>query len=403
MSIPSAILALDERVTGGRLTTWTGRTGHFIMYGRHPTVLIFFILLLAGGEALFLPGAWPRIAGVHRTLGSVAIVLPYVFLWLSARTDPGVVTPASHARCMAHYPYDFALFRPGQTCRTCGLVKPARSKHCSVCGRCVHRMDHHCVFINNCVGYGNHRYFLLLLLTTAILTSYGASLGLTLVADAARRLRPRAGFALWKPARLRWTEWLVLFTVGVQEDVGIGSVTLLSLMTSPLVWGLLAYQMYLVYCGTTTNESMKWQDWRAEMDDGCAFKRRLPPPAERPRDPRVEVDWTRWPVDAVQVLVRTDDGRPPAVTSGPGVGDWERVWKLRDVENLYDIGFLDNLIDVFVPDYPFRDGGDKPPASPSSSSSAVAGAAAADLERGRKGKPRKPKVSAAASLVNAAT
>lgn len=195
----------------------------------------------------------------------------------------------------------------------------------------------------------------------------------------------------------------MLFTVGVQEDVGIGSVTLLSLMTSPLVWGLLAYQMYLVYCGTTTNESMKWQDWRAEMDDGCAFKRRLPPPAERPRDPRVEVDWTRWPVDAVQVLVRTDDGRPPAVTSGPGVGDWERVWKLRDVENLYDIGFLDNLIDVFVPDYPFRDGGDKPPASPSSSSSAVAGAAAADLERGRKGKPRKPKVSAAASLVNAAT
>ena len=129
------------------------------------------------------------------------------------------------------------------------------------------------------------------------------------------------------------------------------------------------------------------------MDDGCAFKRGLS--ADRPRDPRAEATWTRWPVDAVQVLVRTEDGKPPRATSGPGVGEWERVWKLRDVENLYDLGFLDNLVDVFVPDYPFRDDRPSPPSSSSSSS--------ADLERGRKGKARKPKVSAAANLVNAAT
>ena len=423
-------MAVDDRLTGGRVTSWTGRTGHFIMYGRHPSVLIFFIVLLAGGEFLFLPGAWPRIAPVHRVLGSVAILAPYVFLWLSARSDPGVVTPATHARWMSHYPYDFALFRPGQTCRTCGLLKPARSKHCSVCGRCVHKMDHHCVFINNCVGYGNQHWFLLLLLSTAVLTAYGACLGLALVADSVRaRRRLHPGYSLWKPATrppVRWADWLVLFTMGVQDDVGIGSVTLLSLMTSPLVWGLLAYHVYLIYCGTTTNESMKWQDWRAEMDEGCAFKRGLPPPLPPPPPPpaaragekeeeeaqqQQQQPWTRWPVDAIQVLVRTDDGRAPRPTAGPGVGDWERVWKLRDVENLYDLGFWDNLLDVFFPDYNFR--GDRPgapakgassssspSASPSSSASAVA-----DLERGRKGKgkARKPKVSAAASLVNAAT
>ncbi len=396
MTIPSGILALDERLSGGRVTAWLGRTGHFAMYGRHPTVLIFFVVLLAGSQVLFLPGAWPRLAAVHRACGPVAAALPYVFLWLSARADPGVVTAATHARWMEHYPYDFALFRPGQRCRTCGLLKPARSKHCGVCGRCVHRMDHHCVFINNCVGYGNQHWFLLLLLSTAVLTAYGAAVGLGLVADSVRRRLRRPGFSLWKPANadpaLTWGRWLVLLTVGVQDDVGIGSVTLLALMTSPLVWGLLAYHVYLIYCGTTTNESMKWQDWRAEMDDGCAFKRALPP--GRARDLRTEAPWTRWPVEPVQVLVSTRDGHPPAATSGPGVGDWERVWKLRDVENLYDIGFLDNLIDVFVPDYPFR--GERPPM--------VTGRTSLDLEKGRRTKKaRKPKASAAASLVNAAT
>ncbi|RYP09186.1 hypothetical protein DL764_001457 [Monosporascus ibericus] len=395
VTIPSAILAVDGRLTGGRFTAWMGRTSHFIMYGRHPTVLIFFVALLAGGEYMFLPGAWPRMAAMHRFCGSVAIALPYMFLWLSARADPGTVTAETHARWMAHYPYDFALFHPGHRCRTCGLLKPARSKHCGVCGRCVHKMDHHCVFINNCVGYGNQHFFILLLLSTAVLTAYGACVGLALVSENVRRRRPE--YSLWKPScpkSMGWSEWLVLFTLGVQEDVGVGSVTLLTLMTSPLVWGLLAYHVYLIYCGTTTNESMKWQDWQAEMDEGCAFKRAMP--ADRPKNPDVEAPRTRWPVLPVQVLVRTEDGRPPAAAFGPGVGEWQRVWKLRDVENLYDIGFVDNLTDVFVPNYSFRD--EVPP--PAMDGNGMT----SDLERGRrKAKTRKPKVSAAASLVNAAT
>ncbi|KAI1387207.1 zf-DHHC-domain-containing protein [Hypoxylon trugodes] len=386
--IPNAILGLDQRLTSGRLTTGLGRFGTYIMYDRHPTVLIFFILLLSIGEYMYLPGVWPHLSIFHKLLGSISIILPYLFLYLAAAGDPGIINTATHSRYMSHYPYDFSIFHPGQVCRTCGLLKPPRSKHCSVCKRCVHRMDHHCVFINNCVGYGNQHYFLLLLLSTAFLTSYGGALGLVCVADSARA--HNKSFTLFpKPTGWSWAEYLLLLTMGIQEDAGVGAVTLLAIMTSPLVWGLLGYHAYLIYCGTTTNESMKWQDWQMEMDDGCVFKRSLAP--DRVKDPRNEAPWTRWPLDPIQVLIRTEDGAPPSADGGPGIGEWERVWRLRDVENLYDLGFWDNLIDVFVPNYPFR-GADTMPTS------------TADLERGGKRRTKKPpRAPRASSLVAAAT
>ena len=92
---------------------------------------------------------------------------------------------------------------------------------------------------------------------------------------------------------------------------------------------------------------MKWSDWQAEMTDGFAFKRALA--ADRQKNERYEAAWTSWPCDSQQILLRTDDGTPPGLVDDTGVGQWERVWKLRDVENLYDLGFWDNLMDVFFP------------------------------------------------------
>ncbi|KAI1326572.1 DHHC zinc finger protein [Xylariaceae sp. FL0255] len=348
--IPNGMISLDQKLTGGRISTSAGTFGTYIWYGRHPTVLIFYFLLLSVGQYLYLPGAWPRLEGIHKIAAAISVVLPYVFLYLAAFGDPGVITSANHAHFMSHYPYDFTLFHPGQECRTCHMLKPPRSKHCAVCKRCVAKMDHHCVFINNCVGYGNQHWFLLLLLSTATLATYGGVMGLGMIADDARTRS--SAFSLWKHPKMSWHNYFVLLTFGIQSDVGVGSVTLLVVMTAPLVWGLLGYHIYLIWCGTTTNESMKWEDWQAEMNDGFAFRRPMPSPRER--DPRVEASWTRWPVEPLQILVRTEDGEPPNDLSPPGEGPWERVWALRDIENIYDIGFRDNLTDIFVPDYSFR-------------------------------------------------
>jgi hypothetical protein len=88
---------------------------------------------------------------------------------------------------------------------------------------------------------------------------------------------------------------------------------------------------------------MKWTDWREEMTGGFVFKRSLP--SDRQKDERIEPAWNSWPLESEQVVVVSENELPP--TYALGAGEWSRVWKLRDVENIYDLGFVDNMLDVF--------------------------------------------------------
>ncbi|PSS03415.1 DHHC palmitoyltransferase-domain-containing protein [Coniella lustricola] len=358
-TVPSAFLAVDRRITGGRLSRAMRRFGNYMMYERHPTVLIFFIALLIGGEVMYLPTVWPLLHATQRFTVAIVVICPYVFLWLSASADPGYITPENHVVQMAQYPYDFAMFHPGSHCRTCQLLKPARSKHCSICKHCIGKADHHCIFINNCVGAGNLHWFMLLLFSTAVLLMYGTCLGLSLLSLAIKLRYP--DFSMWPPAAVNydWNTYFLIMSLALQSNVGMGAVTLLTLLTAPLVWGLWAYNMYMIWAGTTTNESLKWSDWKFDIDDGFAFSRRMSPTREK--DLRFEPAWTKWPVETDSIMVRTENGPPRAdSTNIPGEGEWTQVTSLKEVDNLYDLGFWDNLRDVFWPRYRFASGSGVP-------------------------------------------
>jgi len=358
--IPAFFRGVDARLTGGRLTRALARTMHYLFHDKHPLVLIFFLLLLGVSEAMFIPGAWSHLSLLHRILCLSLSTIVYVFLYLGS-TKSAYITPANHAQHMRLYPYDRALFHPGYRCRTCHFLKPARSKHCSICKACIAKADHHCIWLNNCVGRNNYVYFIALLFWLSILLAYGMCLGFSTLDGILQErlvLRFTRGSITSKhwAQRLDWPSYFQLWAMAVAEYVRIGAVTLLSALSFPLTTGLFLYHVYLVWAGTTTNETCKWADWRDDIADGVVFKaKRTEVIDDQHRDEEIEPN-VEWPISSDQFLVRTEDGKPPrfrregetgaANEDGEYDPRWKKVESLKDVDNIYDLGFLDNALEI---------------------------------------------------------
>lgn len=269
---------------------------------------------------------------------------------------------------MRCYPYDHVLYRPGQTCRTCNFFKPARSKHCSVCNVCVAKHDHHCVWIMNCVGRDNISHFLSMLMSLSFLLTYGAYMAYNLLSmelqnSASSQLGEIVRNPHWSTG-LTWSQYASHWSWALALDFRIGGVGLLALLTAPLAWTMFLYHIYLIWAGTTTNESSKWSEWREYIDRGLVYKRvgdvdGIP---QRCADPSAEPS-INWPIYSNQQIFRSEDGQHPDVRSSengalanlgrpqadPGLSSWKPVHGLHEIENLYDLGFWDNLKDAFWP------------------------------------------------------
>lgn len=275
------------------------------------------------------------------------MVFPYVFTYLTVTSTSSVITPSNHEEHMYRYPYDHVIYYPGAFCRTCKHLKPARSKHCRICNVCVARMDHHCPWVMTCLGAENYRWFLLMLLSLGVLLAYGAHLGYDILyaylQDRFERENPTV--------RTAWTHGLTVFQKvnafgwSFVWDTRIGTVAMLAAFTAPLASGLFLYHVYLVWAGVTTNENFKWDDWKEDVRDGYVFvARERRQPVSDGTEPFV-----RWPKRNDQVLINrailVSRERFPAEMS-IREPDWSRVESMRDIVNVYDLGFARNVKEV---------------------------------------------------------
>ena len=201
----------------------------------------------------------------------------------------------------------------------------------------------------NCVGKGNYIYFLSMLLSLALLLLYGGYLTFMIsrqsIRDHIGRQSEKMPTQLNWSIGMSWSQYFELWAWAVVHDVRIGGVGMLSVLTAPLAWGLLLYHLYLIWAGMTTNESSKWADLKDDIIDGLVFK--------SGRNSKFELS-TAWPISSNQILVRCENGRPP---DSPSCSNdvfaerptWERVQELQEVDNLYDLGFWDNIVDSLSP------------------------------------------------------
>lgn len=230
-------------------------------------------------------------------------------------------------------------------------------------------MDHHCIWVNNCLGRGNYKWFLALLLSTSILIAYGAYLAYYALSPMVLkqylkyedwyRYKPKISVSSksWGAYFDRKMHYFLMYTsiyldVGGIRGSGVG---LLALLTWPLPLGLLTYHIYLIWAGMTTNESSKWADWHDEMAEGVVFLgHRREDTMQQYRSPTDDEEPpTTWPLESRHILIRTRTGQPPKslpsrIKSVAKEDSFERVWNLAAVENVYDLGFWDNIVEVLV-------------------------------------------------------
>jgi hypothetical protein len=329
-TVPRLLRFLDQRFLNGALTPLLLRAGHYLLHQPHPLVLIFYLVLVTAGIGLFLRSGFYQLTVRAQLLAALTIPLPYVSLYLAATSNPGKITEKNVASALRMYPYDNVLFSP-RTCRTCNLQKPARSKHCSLCKACVARHDHHCVWINNCVGLGNIRYFLFFLLSTDALLAVGAWLSYGILDAVVERSGARGALGGG------WSEWATFLLAAVMHQVQIGAVWLMCVLCGILSGTFTAYHLYLIWAGTTTNETNKWADWRDDIRDGMIFKAELE---------EAEMEMGEWPKTSRLCLFRVKDGNTQDLPRGLL---WFRVKNLTELDNVYDLGAWRNLLDVLFP------------------------------------------------------
>ena len=155
-----------------------------------------------------------------------------------------------------------------------------------------------------------------------------------------------------------WTTFFNIWFVVLASDARVGVVFMLALMTAPLAMAFLAYNTYLIWAGMTTNETGKWSELKDDVADGYVFKSTK---REIYGTTSTDSSSSSWPVNSEQIIILTH-GDPPtegyweslqsnnAVQNGHADGPidrrWTQVHSMREVDNIYDLGFWDNLRDA---------------------------------------------------------
>lgn len=162
--------------------------GGRVVLGSQPCFFIGTICLVVVALAIFWVDfyltvsnpkhlAWEIIAHI---LLDGSLVASLVMIFITGLTDPGIIpsvqfdrelipilSPSTKVpsdnkvREISHSGYVMKL----KYCETCYGIRPLRATHCRTCNCCVYRFDHHCFWLGTDVGYRNHGYFYIMLLT----------------------------------------------------------------------------------------------------------------------------------------------------------------------------------------------------------------------------------------------
>jgi palmitoyltransferase ZDHHC4 len=258
--------------------------------------------------------------GPRRIIGLFVMGLCVVTFLLAAFSGPGII-PAARSKTKpltedeillagkwlpAHpdyctLPFDGVLYEGPQVCRTCGTIKPPRSKHCPVMGGCVARYDHYCVWLNSAVGEHNYRWFLLYLVFHTIMLLYGAVATLSIFRTEIDRLDLfNRTFVNTRTNEEMKPGYWIIFQFLMSSYPELMLIQLLCTVMGVVLIGFTGYHLSLTLVNKTTNETFKYSGFATEVDKKRAIRDYAAVMRDRAKIPQLPAEDTpSLPTDGV--------------------------------------------------------------------------------------------------------
>jgi len=182
--LPTFFKVVAPRIFGRKPIELVFKGFNYICYTNHPLIQIMYLAIVIGGFILYILKGFGdhfpnrRMSDIHYYMAYIMTGFCLVVYYKVCSVSPGIITRENSRVYQKKYnKYDGYLFVENNVCKTCNIVKPARSKHCRICNVCVAKFDHHCVWVRQCIGEKNYKYFLLFLLSHCILCLYATYIG----------------------------------------------------------------------------------------------------------------------------------------------------------------------------------------------------------------------------------
>ena len=328
-----------NRVPGGRrCAACAVSTYEYMFWKRNPILQIVYLTLLGGGYAIAVSEIFPLVPNIylaswHKITFSLVFAATLISFYFACNTAPGYITKDNIQR-YNKYPYDFKMFTP-KRCRTTGILKPARSKYCSIMKENVARYDHYCGWLAQPVGEENYRYFLLFLFMTCGMLFY-ATVGIALTAFSIIEVKGlrKATFINRSTGETFAASNMMIFQWILSQHNLMLAVGFMTAVMWFVVLAFLSYHIYLISRNQTTNESFKWSEFLELIQDAKDI---------------MEIRTLR-----VKQARERNEEKTPDLSDLPEIPERYRAiavatTDVSELHNLYDLGIWENIMEVIFP------------------------------------------------------
>lgn len=244
-------------------TGLTGKVVYYLTYiikQKNPCFQVLYLILSLSGYTIYYIEGFryipnPYVPVFHKYFGTLFYFMSFCTFIVACRAKSDKITSMNVKDHQAVFPYDNLLYKELE-CRTCELLKPARSKHCSTCNACIAKHDHHCVWLNQCVGYSNYKYFLAFIMSHSVVCLYAGELGLLSFYYLFQRDKGIHRKFYDSQGNLT-ASYYSIFTYMSRRYPSFGFCIVLCLTVGLALSGFFLYHVYLIKKNYTSNERMK--------------------------------------------------------------------------------------------------------------------------------------------------